>query len=101
MGKEPNKNYVNYKMDIHYSGHKVKYAIKKIKREPGLSEEDRNAILEYVLKLQGQRLNAARVAKYAYSLIVLKRHLKCNFKDAGKAEIEELMRWLNSSEHTV
>ena len=87
--------------DIHYSEHKVKYAIEKIKHEPGLSEEDRNAILEYVLKLQSQGLNAARVAKYAYSLIVLKRHLKCNFKDAGRAEIEELMRWLNSSEYTA
>jgi hypothetical protein len=41
------------------------------------------------------------VAKYAYSLIVLKRHLKCNFKDAGRAEIEELIRWLNSSEYTA
>jgi len=101
MGQEPNKNCVNHGMDIHYSEHKVKYAIKKIKREPGLSEEDRNALLEYILKLQSQGLNANRVAKYAYSLIVLKRHLKCNFKDAGKAEIEELMRWLNSSEHTV
>jgi len=88
-------------MDIHYSEHKVKYAIEKIKREPGLSEEDRNAILEYILKLQSQGLNAGRVVKYAYSLIVLKRHLKCNFKDAGRAEIEDLMRWLNSSEHTA
>ncbi|MFP3131013.1 MAG: hypothetical protein RXR51_05475 [Nitrososphaeria archaeon] len=70
-------------MDIHHSEHKVKYAIKKIKSEPGLSEEDRNVILEYILKLQSQGLNAGRVAKYAYSLIVLKRHLKCNFKDAG------------------
>jgi len=87
--------------DIHYSEHKEKYAIEKIKREPGLSEEDRNAILEYILKLQSQGLNAGRVVKYAYSLIVLKRHLKCNFKDAGRAEIEELMRWLNSSEYTA
>ena len=47
MEQEPNKNCVNHGMDIHYSEHKVKYAIEKIKREPGLSEEDRNAILEY------------------------------------------------------
>jgi|GEM_PF-2566004 hypothetical protein len=47
MGKEPNKNCVYYGTDIHYSEHKIKRVIKKIKREPGLSEEDRNAILEY------------------------------------------------------
>jgi len=102
MGQEPTNFSVYYNMDdIHYSKHQVKYAIEKIKREPGLSEEDRNALLEYILKLQSQGLNANRVAKYAYTLIVLKRHLKCNFKDAGRAEIEELMRWLNSSEYTA
>ena len=62
----PEKNRVNYSMDIHHSEHKLKYAIKKFKSEPGLSEEDRNAILEYILKLQSQGLNAGRVAKYAY-----------------------------------
>jgi len=48
MGQEPTNFCVYYSMDdIHYSKQQVKYAIEKIKREPGLSEEDRNAILEY------------------------------------------------------
>jgi len=101
MDAKPKISVYHSGMNIYNLEHRVVSATAKVKSEPGLPEEDKEAILEYAKKLQSQNLNGGRVAKYIFTVLVIRRHLKCNFRNAGREEIEELMRWLNSTDYSA
>lgn len=56
-----------------------------------MPEGEKDLIKKYVRVLQGANISAGRVAKYIATLKVARMHLKCNFADAGRAEIEDIL----------
>jgi len=58
-------------MNLYNLERRVVSATAKVKNEPGLPEEDKEAILEYAKKLQSQNLNAGHVAKYIFTMLSL------------------------------
>jgi integrase/recombinase XerD len=47
-----------------------------------------------------KNLSDGRIAKYIFALIVFRRHLTCNFREAARPEIEKVVLWLNSHGYT-
>jgi hypothetical protein len=47
-----------------------------------------------------KNLSDGRIAKYIFALIVFRRHLTCNFREAARPEIEKVVLWLNSHDYT-
>ena len=48
-----------------------------------------------------QGVSKGRVFKIAWTLLTLRRHLACNFREADRAIIEELMDWLNGTKFSA
>ncbi len=86
-------------MDIHNYRARMGYMMKSLERSD-IPEEDKALIKKYVKSLLSTNMSFGRVAKYIAALKVIREHIKCNFADAGRAEIEELLEWLNSTDYT-
>jgi integrase/recombinase XerD len=85
--------------DIHHYGKKLQYELGKLKTEK-FSEEDKKLIAGYVRFLQAQGLNKGRLAKASYQLRTLRRHQGCNFRNADRKAIEQLVIWINNSDYS-
>ncbi|MGC8662150.1 MAG: site-specific integrase, partial [Nitrososphaeria archaeon] len=96
------KNHIYYGMtDIHRYGQKFEYALRGFARENTIPDDEKKLILEYIKKLESENLNAGRIMKYLYDLRNTRRHLKVNFKEATRDDIEELIRWINTKNYTA
>ncbi|MGC8661879.1 MAG: hypothetical protein ACP5TZ_05200, partial [Nitrososphaeria archaeon] len=93
------ENCVYHGMDIHNYRARMGYMLKTLDRS-GIPEEDKELIKKYVKSLLSTNMSFGRVAKYIAGLKVIREHMNCNFADAGRAEIEGLMGWLNSTDYT-
>jgi integrase len=86
-------------MDVHGYAKRVEYALRDLERE-GFPEEDKRLVREFAEHLRARNLNLGRIAKYIFGLIVLRRQMKCSFRDLDRKEIERLVAWINSSDYT-
>jgi len=62
--------------------------------------EDKELILKFIDHLKVKGISIGRMAKYLFTIMVLRRHLECTFKQAGRKEIEKLVAWINTEEYT-
>ncbi|MEM3637269.1 MAG: hypothetical protein QXX17_03905 [Conexivisphaerales archaeon] len=85
--------------DIHGYGTKLSVMLRAVERA-GFSKRDRELIVSFANALLSAGLSTGRVAKYVAHMKVLREHMRCDFEKATKAEVEELMRWLNSADYT-
>lgn len=83
------------KNDIHQYRRKLECAERTLSRE-NFAEEDKELIRSFAEHLKARDLNPGRITKYIFHLIVMRRSLNCNFKEADRKAIEKLMVWLNS-----
>ncbi|MGI0091904.1 MAG: tyrosine-type recombinase/integrase [Nitrososphaerales archaeon] len=71
--------------------------LRRLEKDVGIPELDRGLISRYVSFLEAQGLSNGRLAKAAYQLRTLRRHMSCDFATAKRADIEQLVIWLNRS----
>lgn len=81
-----------------YKG-RLDYSFRALESVP-FSSEDKDLIKDYVNRLKAEGLSESRLSDQIYSLIVLRRGFSCNFKDASKKDLENLMIWLNGQKYT-
>ena len=89
----------NARRDIHGYAKRLKLAYRRLETEPSCTRRDRNAIRGFCQYLTANGINDGRVAKALFQLIVLRRHLPCQFHNADRKAIEALLTWLNIHEN--
>jgi hypothetical protein len=62
---------------------------------------DKQLIKSYLKHMGAQGVSKGRVFKLAWTLLTLRRNMKCNFAEADRGKIEELMDWLNGTEFSA
>jgi hypothetical protein len=85
--------------DIHDYKMRVESVLRTLGGE-NFPEEDEASIRSFVEHLRVKNLSDGRIAKYIFALIVFRRHLTCNFREAARPEIEKAVLWLNSHDYT-
>lgn len=83
--------------DVHSYGKRLQLCIDRIDNET-FATDDKQLVRSYLKHMGAQGVSKGRVFKITWTLLTLRRHLACNFREADRAIIEELMDWLNGTE---
>ena len=84
-------------MDIHKTKKHLEQTKERLKREVG--PENAKLFLEFARVCQLDGISPGRINRYLQNLIVLHRHLKKNFSEATRKEIEQLVIWIDSQDY--
>jgi integrase len=82
------------KADIHHQDKRLEKALEK--HLPAFNG-DREDVKEFLNQLTVEGLSAARVSKYIYTLLILRRMLKVDFKSASEHDIKRLVASIEKS----
>ncbi len=86
--------------DIHNYRKRVESALRTLDGEK-FAKVDKRRVRDFAdYQLTVKKLSHGRVAKYIFCLIVVRRHLSCNFGDASRPQIEKAVAWVNGHGYT-
>ena len=84
--------------DIHHYRKKLEWARKKLTQE-AFDERDKQLIADFVDFIAAEGVSPGRLTKYCYTLMVIRRQMRCSFEALERPEVERLMRWVNESDY--
>ncbi|MDG6954350.1 MAG: tyrosine-type recombinase/integrase [Nitrososphaerota archaeon] len=86
--------------DIHSYEKRLQLCVSRIEND-SFSSVDKLLIKNYLKHAEAQGVSKGRVFKIAWTLLTLRRHLRCNFREADRGVIEGLMAWLNGTDFSA
>jgi len=84
--------------DIHHYRKKLEWSYRALAKET-FPERDKELIREFVDYIAANGVSPGRLTKMLYTMMVLRREMKCGFEAMDRAEAERIMRWTNGSDY--
>lgn len=86
-------------LDIHSYENRLRQCVSRIEND-GFAQEDKLFIKNYLKHVEAQGVSKGRVFKIVWTLLTLRGHLPCNFRQADRGVIEGLVARLNGQTST-